>query len=68
MNSFSPKDQFDKDIQAEASFNYIKLLFESYGYPRLALSRMMVDFRSNHPESRHSNEVKNMLCSIYNNK
>lgn len=68
MNSISPKDQFEKDIQAEASFNYAKLLFESAGYPLLAMSRMLSEFKSNHPESRHAEEVKRMIASIYNHK
>lgn len=67
LNASASQDNFDKDIQAEAAFNNVQLLFES-GYPELAMCFLIMDFKRKHPQSRHLAEVNRMLASIYTKK
>lgn len=63
--SEASKFNFDKTVQENASFNFAKLNVE-LGYNDLAISSLQT-FITSFPKSTHSNEVKELLTTVFLN-
>lgn len=67
LNAQISTDNFDRDLQAEAAFNYLQLLFDN-GYPALAMCFQILEFKAKHPNSRHKATADKMLKAIYSKR